>query len=97
MTAKPRMLRIRTQPHGLDAIAIYVEDTGPGIEQKTLNSIFDPFVTTKTKGMGFGLAISQMIVERHNGKITAMSDANGGAKFEITLPADADPQVILET
>jgi signal transduction histidine kinase len=47
--------------------------------------------------MGFGLAISQMIVELHNGKITAMSDANGGAKFEITLPTDADPQVILET
>jgi K+-sensing histidine kinase KdpD len=38
-----------------------------------------------------------MIVERHNGKITAMFGANGGAKFEITLPTNADPQAILET
>jgi len=45
--------------------------------------------------MGLGLAISQRIVERHNGKITAMSSANGGARFEITLPIKADPQAIL--
>jgi len=60
-----------------------------------LSSVFDAFVTTKTKGMGLGLAISQRIVERHNGKITAMSSANGGARFEITLPIKADPQAIL--
>jgi signal transduction histidine kinase len=95
MTAKPRMLHVRTEPHGRDAIAIYIEDTGPGIEEKTLSSVFDAFVTTKTKGMGLGLAISQRIVERHNGKITAMSGVNGGARFEITLPIEADPQAIL--
>jgi signal transduction histidine kinase len=95
MTAKPRMLHVRTEPHGRDAIAIYIEDTGPGIEEKTLSSVFDAFVTTKTKGMGLGLAISQRIVERHNGKITAMSGVNGGARFEITLPINADPQAIL--
>jgi signal transduction histidine kinase len=95
MTAKPRMLHVRTAPHGRDAIAISVEDTGPGIEGKTLSNVFDAFVTTKTKGMGLGLAISQMIVERHNGQISAMSGANGGARFEITLPIKADPQAIL--
>ena len=95
VTAKPRTLHIRTEPHGRDAIAISVEDTGPGIEEKTLSSVFDAFVTTKTKGMGLGLAISQRIVERHDGKITAMSGVNGGARFEITLPIKADPQAIL--
>ena len=95
MTAKPRMLHVRTAPHGRDAIAISVEDTGPGIEEKTLSSVFDAFVTTKTKGMGLGLAISQAIVERHNGKITAISGINGGARFEIILPIKADPQAIL--
>ena len=95
MTAKPRMLHVRTAPHGRDAIAISVEDTGPGIEEKTLSSVFDAFVTTKTKGMGLGLAISQAIVERHDGKITAMSGVNGGARFEIILPIKADPQAIL--
>jgi signal transduction histidine kinase len=87
MTAKPRMLHVRTAPHGRDAIAISVEDTGPGIEEKALSSVFDAFVTTKTKGMGLGLAIAQAIVERHNGQISAMSGANGGARFEITLPS----------
>jgi signal transduction histidine kinase len=91
LTAKPRMLLVRTEPHGLDGIAIYIEDTGPGIEEKTLSSIFDAFVTTKTKGMGLGLAISHTIVERHNGKITATSGGNGGAMFKITLPIKADP------
>ena len=95
VSAKPRMLHVRTEPHGRDAIAISVEDTGPGIEEKTLSSVFDAFVTTKTKGMGLGLAISQAIVERHNGKIIAMSGINGGARFEIILPIKADPQAIL--
>jgi signal transduction histidine kinase len=95
MTANPRMLHVRTEPHGRDAIVISVEDTGPGIEEKTLSSLFDAFVTTKTKGMGLGLAISQAIVERHNGKITAMAAVNGGARFEITLPIKVDPQAIL--
>ncbi|MGB8534108.1 MAG: ATP-binding protein [Pseudolabrys sp.] len=86
VSAKLRMLHVRTEPHGRDAIAISVEDTGPGIEQKTLSSVFDAFVTTKTKGMGLGLAISQAIVERHDGRITAMSGVKGGARFEIILP-----------
>jgi signal transduction histidine kinase len=94
MTTKPRMLHVRTAPHGRDAIAISVEDTGPGIEEKTLSSVFDAFVTTKTKGMGLGLAISQAIVERHNGRITAMSGVKGGARFEIILPIEADPQAL---
>src|SRR4029077_17554308 len=95
MTAKPRILHVRTELHGLDAIVISIEDTGPGIEEKALNSVFDAFVTTKTKGMGLGLAISQTIVERHDGQITAMSGVNGGARFDITLPVRADPQAIL--
>jgi signal transduction histidine kinase len=45
--------------------------------------------------MGLGLAISQRIVELHNGKITAMSGVNGGARFEIILPIKADLQAIL--
>ena len=59
-----------------------------------MKSVFDAFVTTKAKGMGLGLAISQAIVERHNGKITAISGVNGGARFETILPIKADPQAI---
>jgi C4-dicarboxylate-specific signal transduction histidine kinase len=52
MTAKPRMLRIRTQPHGLDAIAIYVEDTGPGIEQKNTKQHIRPICYYKDQRNG---------------------------------------------
>jgi signal transduction histidine kinase len=45
--------------------------------------------------VGLGLAISQRIVERHNGQITAISGGKGGARFEIILPIKADPQAIL--
>jgi signal transduction histidine kinase len=94
MTTKPRMVHVSTAPHGRDAIAISVEDTGPGIEEKTLGGVFDAFVTTKTKGMGVGLALSKMIVERHDGQISAMSGVNGGARFEITLPIKSDSESI---
>jgi signal transduction histidine kinase len=63
-----------------------VEDTGSGINPERLDSIFDPFITTKTDGMGLGLAICRMIVERHGGKLSALSDGRNGARFQLVLP-----------
>ena len=88
MTHGSRVLRITTERHGLDAIAISVEDSGPGIDPQKKSSIFDPFVTTKAKGMGLGLAICQMIIERHGGQLSASSDVNSGARFQIILPIE---------
>jgi nitrogen-specific signal transduction histidine kinase len=53
-----------------------------------IDSIFDAFVTTKAKGKGLGLAISKMIIDRHDGQLTASSAAGSenGAIFQITLP-----------
>ncbi|MGC1252415.1 MAG: ATP-binding protein, partial [Xanthobacteraceae bacterium] len=84
-----RKLQIETKRHGHDKIAIFVEDNGPGIDPNSMTSIFDAFMTTKIKGMGLGLAISQMIVERHNGDIHVTSDTGRGARFQITLPIKA--------
>jgi signal transduction histidine kinase len=85
-TDRARVLRLRTMRNGTGAIAVAVQDSGPGIDQGRLKSIFEPFVTTKVHGMGLGLAICRMIVERHGGQLTASSDGNGGALFQFVLP-----------
>jgi signal transduction histidine kinase len=81
-----RALRVRTQLGDRDTIIVVVEDTGPGIASEKLGIIFDAFITTKPKGMGLGLAICRMIVERHGGQLSATSDGKSGASFEFVLP-----------
>jgi C4-dicarboxylate-specific signal transduction histidine kinase len=83
---RSRVLRMITKSHGPDAIIVAVEDSGPGINPRRLDSIFDPFITTKPDGMGLGLAICRMIVERHGGKLSALSDGKNGARFQLVLP-----------
>ena len=84
---RSRVLRVITKSHGPDAIIVAVEDSGPGINPSRLDGIFDPFITTKPDGMGLGLAICRMIVERHGGKLSALSDGKNGARFQLILPA----------
>jgi PAS domain S-box-containing protein len=81
-----RVLRVITEPRGRAAIIVAVEDSGPGISPSRLDSIFEPFITTKANGMGLGLAICRMIVERHGGKLSALSDGKSGARFQFVLP-----------
>jgi signal transduction histidine kinase len=83
---RSRVLRVTTKSHGPDAIVVAVEDSGPGINPGRLDSIFDPFITTKPDGMGLGLAICRMIVERHGGELSALSDGKNGARFQLVLP-----------
>jgi PAS domain S-box-containing protein len=85
-TDRSRMLRVRTELHGRDAIIVAVEDSGPGIDPPQLNAIFDAFVTTKAKGMGLGLAICRRIIENHGGELSALSDGKSGALFQFVLP-----------
>ena len=84
-----RMLRVTTELRGRDALAIAVEDSGPGIAPQKLDSIFSAFLTTKSHGMGLGLAICRMIVEQHGGQLTASSDGQNGARFQFVLPTAA--------
>jgi signal transduction histidine kinase len=65
-----------------------VIDRGCGIEQKNLESIFNPFFTTKNNGVGLGLAIVSKIVDEHGGKITVDSDAGQGSIFRVYLPLE---------
>ena len=81
-----RLLKVRTERNGSDAISIEIEDTGPGIDPKKSNNIFDAFFTTKSHGIGLGLAICRMIIERHDGQLVASSANPQGAVFQILLP-----------
>jgi signal transduction histidine kinase len=86
ITDRARVLRVRTERDGREAIVVSVQDSGPGIDPEKLDSIFDAFVTTKPQGMGLGLAICQMIISRHEGQLSASADNKSGALFQFTLP-----------
>jgi hypothetical protein len=72
--------------HGDRAVQIEVEDSGAGIPEEVIESIFKPFFTTRAEGTGLGLAICARIVEQHQGKIRALNSPTGGAVFRVTLP-----------
>jgi len=79
------MLRLMTHRDG-EMIAVAVQDSGPGIDPTRLDGIFDAFETTKSQGMGLGLAICRMIIERHGGQLSVHSDGSNGALFQFVLP-----------
>jgi PAS domain S-box-containing protein len=87
-TDRDRVLQVKTGLHSRDAIIVAVEDTGPGFDPRQLGSLFEAFFTTKSHGIGLGLAICRMIVERHGGQLTAASDGIRGAQFQFTLPTE---------
>ena len=82
-----RVLQVRAEPHGDSAVALYVEDSGTGIDPKQLDNIFDAFITTKASGMGLGLAICRMIIERHAGQLSVSPAEPQGSIFRVLLPA----------
>ncbi len=72
-----------------DAVAeIAIIDRGAGIDPQHVDSIFNPFFTTKPQGVGLGLAIVSMIVDEHGGKITVESELGKGSVFRVFLPMD---------
>ncbi len=87
--------RIRVGVGQPDATTVEVEvaDNGPGIPEDALPRLFQPFYTTKAKGMGIGLTISRTIIDAHRGKIWAMNDPAGGARFCFTVPVMANAPV----
>jgi C4-dicarboxylate-specific signal transduction histidine kinase len=78
-----------------DSVRIVVADTGPGIAPDIAQRIFDPFFTTKEvgAGTGLGLSITYSIVKEHGGEISLLGPTEGGATFEIVLPAGAEDVV----
>ncbi len=69
-----------------DRVAVSITDTGGGIPEDVLDTIFEPFVTTKADGSGLGLAVSQNIIQGYGGKITIVSSPSSGSTFTVWLP-----------
>lgn len=76
----------RLRDSNKDAVALEVEDTGPGIPRDVQEKLFDPFFSTKENGTGLGLAIAAHIVEKHGGKVLFESREGKGTTFRILLP-----------
>jgi len=68
------------------ALEISVEDTGHGLDPSVKARLFEPLVTTKSNGVGLGLALVRRIVERHRGTIGFVTPPRGGARFILSLP-----------
>jgi two-component system, NtrC family, nitrogen regulation sensor histidine kinase GlnL len=78
--------RVRRDGGRTRYLAVTVADSGPGIPEAHLSRIFAPFFSTKSRGSGLGLALSQRIVTQHGGTLVYDAPPSGGARFRITLP-----------
>lgn len=79
-------LTVSSSTDGDNNVVLAVRDSGPGISAVNLPRLFDAFFTTRTTGMGMGLAICNSIIEAHGGQILASNNTEGGAIFSVILP-----------
>ena len=84
-----RRLTVGTTCDDAGFIVAYVVDRGTGIRPDKLEQVFEPFVTSKTDGLGLGLAICRTIVNAHRGRLWATNNSEGGATFFLALPSCA--------
>jgi two-component system sensor kinase FixL len=84
--ASRKELTVSITLSGPERVRVTVADTGPGISAESREKLFQPFVTTKTTGMGMGLSICRGIVEAHGGKLWFSDNPGGGAVFSFEVP-----------
>jgi signal transduction histidine kinase len=78
------LVKVRATVTDQNEVLIQVIDNGPGVDDP--ERIFEPFLTTKEKGMGVGLAVSRSIVEAHGGRLWAENNPDRGATVSLVLP-----------
>ncbi|MDB4285466.1 ATP-binding protein [bacterium] len=83
-----RSIAISAGPDNSNHVIVSISDTGCGVPADKVENIFTPFHTTKSEGLGLGLAICKSIIETHGGKIWVDNNPKGGSTFSFTLPGD---------
>ncbi len=91
---KTREITISAAQKTPETVAISIADSGPGMDEEVLRSLFSSFRTTKEEGMGLGLSICQTIIEANGGNITGENRPVGGAVFRFTLPTARSPSLV---
>jgi len=86
-----RVLKLTSEVDESGDVLVAVRDSGPGLDPQSATRLFEAFYTTKSGGMGMGLAICRSIVEAHGGSLSAAANEPRGAVFQLTLPA-AQPE-----
>jgi two-component system sensor kinase FixL len=81
-----RLIAVAARSNSNGAVEISVADTGPGVAAEVTDTIFEPFVTTKSNGMGMGLSISRSIIDSHGGRLRMACGVRSGAMFIFDLP-----------
>jgi len=81
-----RVVRVKSDYMDGKGIEVSVSDSGHGIDESISDQVFQPFFSTKTRGMGMGLWVTKSILEANGGDITAKNNPDGGATFSFTLP-----------
>ncbi|MBI2802809.1 MAG: HAMP domain-containing protein [Gammaproteobacteria bacterium] len=93
-SAEPALITITTrqsQSTSRNHVEVRIADNGEGIKSEMLDTVFEPYVTNKTRGTGLGLAIVKKIIEEHGGMVTLENNSGPGASAIIRLPLDDAP------
>jgi PAS domain S-box-containing protein len=87
-----RTITISSALENENSVIVKISDSGNGIRPELMETVFDPFQTTKPKGIGIGLSICKSILEAHDGKILVDNTKSGGAVFSLILPIAGEPR-----